>query len=126
MVIFHFLPNVRLIAKSRTAGAFILICGSSASAEMHESDSANYVMPGCRNYISDDPRKGDIFKSGLCWGLISGVTYAPEDTCLPPTATQKQAVSVVVQYIDTRHARMHEDFRKLALEAFKAARPCTR
>jgi Rap1a immunity proteins len=106
--------------------AALTLRGSEAFAEIHQTDSANYVMPGCRNYISDDPKSGDIFKSGLCWGLISGLTYAPEDTCVPPTATQKQAVSVVVQYIDTRPARTHEDFRKLALEAFKAAWPCSR
>jgi hypothetical protein len=29
-----------------SAGAIILICAGSVSAEIHESDSANYVMPG--------------------------------------------------------------------------------
>jgi Rap1a immunity proteins len=105
--------------------ALLLNCGS-ALAEIHESDSANYVIPGCRNYVSENPRSGDIFRTGLCWGLISDLTYVTDDTCLPPAATQRQAVSVVVQYIDARPARMHEDFRKLALEAMKTAWPCQR
>jgi hypothetical protein len=104
--------------------AALMLSGGVAFAEIHESDSANYVMPGCRNYISENPRSGDIFKTGLCWGLISGLTY--DDACQPSAATQRQAVSVVVQYIDARPARMHEDFRKLALEALVAAWPCKR
>ena len=36
----------------------------------------------------------------------------------------EQTVRVVVQYIDSRPERMHEDFKKLALEAMKAAWPC--
>jgi hypothetical protein len=117
--------------RSRIAGvvlvaALMLLSGGAAFAEIHESDSANNVVPGCRNYISDNPRSGDIFKTGLCWGLISGLTYETENTCLPSAATQRQAVSVVVQYIDARPARMHEDFKKLALEALAAAWPCKR
>jgi hypothetical protein len=104
----------------------LTLSGGSAFAEIHESDSANYVMPGCRNYVSENPRNGDIFKTGLCWGLISGLTYMTDSACLPAAATQRQAVSVVVQYIDARPARTHEDFRKLALEAMQAAWPCQR
>lgn len=75
---------MKVTVAALSAVAIILVYGSSASAEIHETDSVNYVMPGCRNYVSDDPRRGDLFKTGLCWGLISGLTYAPEGTCLPP------------------------------------------
>jgi len=36
--------------------------GSSASAEVSISDSANYTMPGCRNYVSENPKNGDLYK----------------------------------------------------------------
>jgi hypothetical protein len=100
--------------------------GSSASAEVSISDSANYAMPGCRNYVSENPKNGDLYKTGFCWGLISGLLYVTHDSCLPPGVTQVQAVRVVLQYIDNRPARMHEDFKILALEAMKAAWPCQR
>ncbi len=103
-------------------GALVL-SGGSTYAEINHSDSANYVMPGCRNYVSDNPN-GDLFKTGLCWGLISSLTLITDNSCVPTSATQRQAVAVVIQYIDARPARMHEDFRHLALEAMKAAWPC--
>jgi hypothetical protein len=105
--------------------ALILDCGA-ALAEIHESDSANYVMPGCRNYVSETPGKGDIFKTGWCGGLISGLVFIPYDSCVLPEVTRTQAVRVVIQYIDARPARMHGDFRVLTLEALKAAWPCKR
>jgi hypothetical protein len=119
--------NSKMTLRGVVLIAALTLSGGSAFAEIHESDSANYVMPGCRNYVSEDPRRGDIFKSGLCWGLISGLHYGNSDSyCMPAQVTQVQGVRVVVQYIDARPARMHEDFRKLAVEAMTAAWPCKR
>ena len=73
--------------------AVLMLSGGAALAEINELDSANYVMPGCRNYIGENPKGGDIFKTGLCWGLISSLTYKTEDACLPTTVTQTLSLS---------------------------------
>jgi hypothetical protein len=80
--------------------------------------SANYVMPGCRDYVSLT-----TFKQGWCGGLITGLAQM-HSRCMPPQLTQRQLASAIVQYIDARPARMHEDFRILAAEAMRAAWPC--
>jgi hypothetical protein len=55
--------------------------------------------------------------------LLEGLDYEGVQ-CRPREVTLGQIVRVVVQYIDSRPARMHEDFRVLAFEAMKAAWPC--
>ena len=83
--------------------------------------SANYVMPGCRDFM-----KGvslNSFKRGWCGGLITGLAQMHR-RCMPPQLTQRQLASGIVQYIDAHPARMHEDFRNLAVEAMRVAWPC--
>src|SRR5258708_36562087 len=96
----------------------MLICGA-AFAE-RDVNSANAVMPGCRDFISPSSEKKP-WEQMYCAGLIAGLHYA---SCSPGSATTNQVARVVIQYIDARPARMHEDFRGLALEAMKAAWPC--
>jgi hypothetical protein len=86
--------------------------------------SANDVMPGCRAVVED--KNTNIYMRGYCLGLISGVYSMSQGICAPAEVTNSQLARVVVQYIDARPARMHEDFKKFALEAMKAAWPCRR
>ena len=83
-------------------------------------------MSGCRFFdgptTSHNPRF-DPFGQGYCIGLPEGLDYEGVQ-CRPREVTLGQIVRVVVQYIDSRPARMHEDFRVLAVEAMKAAWPC--
>jgi hypothetical protein len=80
--------------------------------------SAKYVMPGCRHYVSLT-----TFKQGWCGGLITGLAQMHR-RCMPPQLTQRQLASGIVQYIDAHPARIHEDFRNLAVEAMRVAWPC--
>jgi hypothetical protein len=87
-------------------------------------NSANFVMPGCRNAVSEQYG----FLEGYCTGIVVGIIGiggAP-GACLavPDAVTSSQAVRVVIVYIDARPARMHEHFTELALEALRAAWPC--
>ncbi|WP_409997233.1 Rap1a/Tai family immunity protein [Bradyrhizobium cosmicum] len=66
------------------------------------------------------------FLQGYCAGLVVGLRYMYDDACVPDGATPNQVLRVVVQYIDSRPARLHEDFRILALEAMKQSWPCNR
>lgn len=102
----------------------LMLSGGSAFAEY--SLSANGVMPGCRGLMAG----GDTayVSHGRCVGLIEGVLYRSREReiCAPAEVTNGQLVRVVMQYIDASPARMHEDFRKLAVEAMRAAWPCRR
>ena len=103
--------------------ALLVLSGGTAFAV--DRDSANYIMQGCRSSAADN--NTDLFLAGLCSGLTSGVVYMRGlQVCEPAGVTHSQEVRVVVQYIDARPERAHEDFRKLALEALTAAWPCTR
>ena len=101
--------------------AALMLSGGPALAE--DVNSANYMMPGCRALL-DTPGNGSM--AALCAGIISGLAYRDIDSCPPTGVTGRQMERVVVQYIDAHPARMHEDFRELALEAMKAAWPCKR
>jgi Rap1a immunity proteins len=109
--------------------ALILSCGAAFAEPNTSSDkyfsSANYVMPGCRYYVSDNGRD-HLFLQGLCGGAISGLRFLNRGSCVPAEASWRQIVHVVVQYIDSRPERMHEDFRVLAVEAMNSAWPCGR
>lgn len=90
------------------------------------SEPANTVMAGCRAVVENKNTDANIiYMRGYCLGLISGLS-AGRENCAPAEVTNGQLARVVVQYIDARPARMHEEFRKLALEAMKAAWPCRR
>jgi hypothetical protein len=100
--------------------AALMLSGGSAFAET----SANTIMPGCRAFLTQSNR--ELWGSPFCAGVIVGLRAVPDISCEPDSVTTGQVVRVLVQYIDARPARMHEDFRKLALEAMKAAWPCQR
>src|SRR5262249_24955716 len=91
--------------------------------------SANYLMPACRNWITFAGDRQGIDEA-LCAGIISGLAYTvkflPPDSssCTPQGVTTGEMVRVVVAYIERRPERMHEDFRRLAVEAWHEAWPC--
>jgi hypothetical protein len=117
---FQYLRGIALIA------AMMLNCGA-AFAEPDQA-SANFMMPSCRDVVSGFiSKKPDFFTAGICTGIIVGVVFTGavfNRICLPNGVIPKQEVAVVVQYIDERPARMHEDFKVLAIEALVAAWPC--
>jgi Rap1a immunity proteins len=52
------------------------------------------------------------------------IGYMDPSACPPKGVTSGQALRVVVTYIDAIPARMHENFKYLAVEALRAAWPC--
>jgi hypothetical protein len=82
-------------------------------------ESTNYLMPGCRELASGG--NPSDFKSGFCAGTITtlrilsdagrfGPLHSAERSvalgfCIPPNASNGQAVQVIVQYIDAQPAR---------------------
>ncbi len=109
-----------------SALAVVVVCVSlNASALAEEDiDSANFVMPGCRAYLAEVVPPEHRFAAAFCTGRIKKFVSMSPDICVPQDVTVGQEVRVVVKYIDDRPARLHEDFRDLALEALRAAWPC--
>jgi Rap1a immunity proteins len=71
-------------------------------------------------------RKKVASRTALCFGIINSLSYIGQQfgTCLPAGTTSRQAVSVVVQYIDGHPEKIHENFNSLAVEALREAWPC--
>jgi Rap1a immunity proteins len=127
-------------------GAPLAFTATAALAE-EDFESANYTMPGCRNF-GDHKLPDENFREGFCVGIVHGLIYSgirvktflerdsdstgrllgtlrrSECIAAPDEATLGQQVGVVVSYIEARPERMHESFRQLALEALRTAWPC--
>jgi len=99
------------------------------------------IMPGCRALMDDRVNTSRIFDAGYCAGMIDAIGFMGDalswqalalpkeirqNFCIsaPLTVTIKQAVRIVVAYIDARPDRMHEPFSQLAIEALRTVWPC--
>jgi len=88
-----------------------------------QSYTANTYLSGCKEALSDKA----TMASGRCLGVIEGLAILGQLTemfCAPTGAASGQRIRVVLAFVEARPARMHEDFRLLALEALKEAWPC--
>jgi hypothetical protein len=130
------------MVRSVLFGAAALVLTITAASAAEDISSANYMLPGCQAYADRKPPYDRPFEQGLCAGTVRGIGFmgsstmetvdgrvvrtAIQEWCLdlPDAVTVRQMVRVVVAYIDARPARMHEDFRLLALEALRTAWPC--
>lgn len=98
-----------------------------ALAQSQDMASANYLMPGCRNFV--DGAAHGHFLQGACAGVVRATSYFGRSNlgaCVPEGTTFNEATKVIIVYVDERPERMHERFEKLALEALQQAWPCTR
>jgi hypothetical protein len=113
-----------------------LIAAGAASAQT-EVESANYMLPGCRDYVrlinkTADPKTINAFAAGNCAGRIEGLLILRDDLlpdirfCKPPSVTTGQATQMVVNWLEANPARWHENFVLLAHGVFKRAWPCKR
>ena len=116
--------------------ASLILNLGAAFAQPHHHASAKALMPGCRNFIKDGgwptsqpamllSRPAQLQMS-LCLDKVLRLEYAHPSICSPRHWTIEQLVGVVVKYVDSRPARLHEDFTKLAIEALQATWPCGR
>jgi hypothetical protein len=89
---------------------------------------ANIVMPGCRSFIDSflSGSQQDVFYQGFCSGVLGATVELHPNICVPQGVVRRELARVVIQYIDSRPARIHEAFGDLAVEALRAAWPCNR
>jgi len=107
----------------------VALLTENAGAQSNDPDSANHLLPACRQFIADKS-SASVFMLGVCARTIEGLRYMasllPQEkrACPPPSVTNGQVVRVVVAYIERRPQRMHENFKELTLEALHDAWPC--
>jgi Rap1a immunity proteins len=91
------------------------------------AQSATFRMPGCRSYANPGNVIRYDFSSGVCFGIVETLmSVGPAlGICHPPESAVDQGVPLVVQYIDSHPARLHENFNALAIEALRKAWPCS-
>lgn len=103
--------------------ALAAMASSHSALGQDETDSANWVMPGCLGTSTN-------FRQGVCSGGVHAIVTVgpllPSELrfCAPAGATKAQAVKVVAAYIQQIPARMHEPFAELTIEALRRAWPC--
>jgi hypothetical protein len=97
-----------------------------AAADEAATWSGNAMMAPCRASIESNNDQ-NFLGQGLCLGFFSGMTYTTllrPAVCIPDGVTPGQVIRVVIRNLDQQPARLHEDFRDLAMEALIATWPC--
>ena len=114
-----------------TAFLAVALLTKPVDAQSNDVHSANQILPACQKFLAaTDP--GSAVRQGECAGIIEGLSYMadllPPDrsSCRPQAVIHGQMIRVVVAYIERRPQRMHESFKRLALEALHDAWPCKR
>ena len=119
----------------RTGAAVVvllMLCAYVRAQTPTPDTSANSVFLGCKAFSEDRVTSSQLNQLGnFCSGIVHGLAGVgqqltpPEwQSCVPSTSTARQLARVVISYIEARPQRMHEDFRRLTLEAFHYAWPC--
>ena len=86
----------------------------------------NFYLPFCKQVTNGQL----VFIGGVCMGSVSATAYVarllPKNmkACPPDGVTGEQLVRVVVQYMQTNPALLHNDFEMLVLGALRKAWPC--
>ena len=98
---------------------FLLFAGEAIGA------SADEIMAACKSVMSTPHNASEAQKQGFCVGAVEGIGYVdPEHLPADGLDTRSVDSRVVIRYIDSRPARLKEDFFKLAQEALRDAWPC--
>jgi hypothetical protein len=97
-----------------------LTCGEALAEDPLNTNSK---IVGCRNYVSSSD--DNLFLQGYCAGAVQALVEFAAGACAPKSATNIQGVQIVLQYINARPTRLHENFNKLAAEALRQAWPCS-
>jgi hypothetical protein len=122
----------------RASGAIILLIVSISAAGAENNEiSANYKLPGCRDFVaigSDNQLSralvqdtSRLYRAAICGGQIEGIANTLQvmgQICWPYGVTGGQIDAVVMNYIERIPERQHESFTVLAIEALKRAWPC--
>lgn len=110
----------------RTMFVLIVLMPSLAVGQTADQESANWILPGCRDAVKKDGHESSMaVLEGFCLGKIAAIIELSEAAhlhiCLPQGVTRRQSAAVVVQYIDQRPERWQDKFTLLAIQALYQA-----
>jgi hypothetical protein len=117
-----------------------IICGALALSVMMagaadvDTESANYVLPGCKALLAITEGRetldtSRVLGAGYCMGVLKTLPeiYFGRDKCsiqFPEVFSVQQMTLIVVRYIEAHPERMHMPFLMLAEDALRDAWPC--
>ena len=87
-------------------------------------------LPRCQLVVRGPRTDREIVSATYCVGAVSALAgVAPllppqYRFCFPNDVTAREAVQVVVAYLESSLSRLQEDFRPLAIAAMRQAWPC--
>jgi hypothetical protein len=113
--------DVRQAMKPRIVCAGVLLLSFAGEAI---GANANEIVAACKSVMSTPHNASEAQKQGFCAGAVEGIGHVDPGICTPMGSTLEQWIRVVIRYIDSRPARLQEDFYKLAQEALRDAWPC--
>jgi Rap1a immunity proteins len=118
----------------------VIICGAltmsvmTAGAAEIDTESANYVLPGCKALLAITEGRAVLDTSsalgaGYCMGVLKTLPeiYFWRDKCsiqFPGIFSVQQMTLIVVRYIEAHPERMNIPFLILAEDALRDAWPC--
>ena len=105
----------------------MLLLSSSAGAQEFGIRSASTMLQHCKNFLGIDANRINMVE-GMCAGRIIALddlrNVLPQPWCPPREVSIAQMIRVVVNYLETRPAPLHENFTHIAMEALKITWPC--
>jgi len=117
-----------------------IICGAlglsvmTAGAAEIDTESANYVLPGCKALLAITEGREMLDTSralvaGYCMGVLKTLPeiYFWRDKCsiqFPEIFSVQQMTLIVIRYIEAHPERMNMPFLMLAEDALRDAWPC--
>jgi hypothetical protein len=114
-------------------GALVLSVMTAGAAEI-DTESANYVLPGCKALLAITEGRGVLDTSralgaGYCMGVLKTLPeiYFWRDKCsieFPEIFSVQQMTLIVVRYIEAHPERMTIPFLIFAEDALRDAWPC--
>jgi Rap1a immunity proteins len=108
--------------------ALAIATGATIAAE--DRESANFMLPGCRTFVSGHRTISEGYGVGACFGEFMVLAWAgralpPELAyCLPERVTTGQMAQIVIRDLEKRPEVWHKDFIELAADALHRAFPC--
>lgn len=109
------------------------LIASASDAAAQQPDTGASMFRGCKAFVGGGMTDAQMQSLGaFCAGFVLGLATVGKDlsppewrSCPPATFNAQQSAQLVVSFIEAHPQRMNEDFRRLTLEAFHQAWPCS-
>jgi hypothetical protein len=101
-----------------------------ATGQSHDVASAEFNLPGCRNFLAAGGSPQRLWSAWMCVGKVltldaySMFLAPPLRACAVKLASTENLVRALVAHLDANPTRWQDSFSVLTLEALAEAWPC--